>query len=256
MINLALFKKELRELRWVLFAGTLLMAAMGIAAAASFKLLENFQDLFTGFFQGNLLAELEFIMSDYNIYIWSQWNPKNLLQLGSIVAIIAAAPAIAGEYNRGSLEFLISRPLKRSTMLLTKAAAGITVLSAIIWLSTLAMLFTAQIFGPEPVSWWRILAATLLSNAGLLLAYAVALNFSVLFNDSIKAGSAAAGALFVYSGLSLLRPTRILSFFYHMRGLQWFTGGNAYPWIELAVMVFAAFALILLAARLFKNREY
>lgn len=256
MFSPSLVKKELREQRWLLITGVLLMTVIGVASAATYYLLETFKPLVEAFLEGPLLEELRFIMSDYTTYLWSQWNPKNLLQIGTILAILAAAPAVAGEWNRGSLEFLLSRPLRRRTILFSKAISGIVVISITIWLSTLLMLLTAALTGPEPVAWGKLLGATALTNAGLLLVYCLALLCSVFFNDSIKAGATAAGILFVYSSLGLFTPTRMLSFFYHMRGWQWFTGQSPYPWLELVVLVAMAAAVFCLAAVIFEKREY
>lgn len=249
---MSLFIKELRELRWVMVVGILLLALIAVAVL----LLEGLQDMLLDFLQGEIRAEMEFIMSDFTLYVWSQWHPKNLLQIGTIVAILAGAPAIAGELGRGSLEFLASRPLRRGTIVVTKAAAGALAVSIVCWLSTLALLAAAQVLGPAAVNWGKLLAATALTNAGLLLVYSLALACSVHFRDAVKAGATAAGALFVYSALGLFKPTRFLSFFYHMRGIDWFVHGASYPWLPLVVLIVAAIAFVGLSIKLFENREY
>ncbi|HOB87883.1 MAG TPA: ABC transporter permease subunit [Bacillota bacterium] len=255
MPSLNLLRKELREQRWIFLFALLLITAMGIFNAWSYKWMPLLEDMAEGFLGSQFGAELSRMLADYNYYLWSQWQPKNLLQMGTILALILAAPAIAGEVNRNTIEFLTSRPIGRKKILATKAAAGILVLTLVIWISTLLTLATGHFLKPE-LQWGRLLASTVLVNVGLIAVYAIGIVFSNLANDSIKAGALAAGALFLWSGFGLHQSTRVLSPFWHMKGLYWFLEVEPFPWLSLIGLALLAALSLLLAGYLFVKKEF
>lgn len=252
MYNLIL--KELRETRWVLITGILVLTIMGIFAAWSYTLLPMLDDMIIEFLGPELARQIDQISSNFTIYLWSQWQPKNLLQIGTIVALILSAPAIAGEIHRGSAEYLTSLPVSRTKILAAKAIAGVLMLSVIIWVSTLAMLAVASLI-EQPILWGRLLAATALTNLGLIAVYAVGLAFSARGNDTVKSGALAAALLFVWSATGLHRSTYLLSPFWHMKGMNWFAGAASFPWYSVAMMLGVIIAAGLLANYLFTKRE-
>jgi ABC-type transport system involved in multi-copper enzyme maturation permease subunit len=255
MLKSSLLLKELREHRWTLLIGTGIMTAMGIFSAWSFQWFALYENMLTEYLQPELVEQFEPLLEDYTFYLWSQWHPKNLLQIGTIIAIILAAPAIAGEVNRGTIKYLTSLPLSRERILFNKAVTGILDLSALIWISTLIMLAVGSLL-ESGVDWGTMLLATCLSNLGLVGVYAFALSFSALGSDSIKAGAGAAGLLLLWSGAGLHPRTAVLSPFWHMKGIAWFTGQGPFPWPSLVILLFFALASFYLAGRIFTKRQY
>ena len=254
MLNLNLLRKELHEQRWVLILGIIIFSAVGIFCAWSFKMFQHYGAMLTDISSPLIADELQRILADYNYYLWSQWQPKNLLQFGTILALVLAAPAVAGELSRGSMDYLLSRPLSRTSILLTKATAGALILSAIIWSATLGSLAAASLIGPA--LWWgRFLAATALVNAGLLCVYGIGLLFSTFCADSIKAGVSAGGLLLALSGCGIFPATRFLSPFWHAKGSA-YMGGGSFPWVSLILLLGASLGFVLLAARVFNQQEY
>ena len=254
MLNLNLLRKELQEQRWVLILGIIIFSAVGIFCAWSFKMFQHYGAMLTDISSPPIADKLQRILTDYNYYLWSQWQPKNLLQFGTILALVLAAPAVAGELSRGSMDYLLSRPLSRTSILLTKATAGALILSAVTWSATLVTLAAASLL--EPALWWgRFLAATALVNAGLLCVYAIGLLFSTFCTSSVKAGVSAGGLLLVLSGCGFFTATRFLSPFWHARGSA-FMGGAPFTWFSLILLLGAALAAFLLANRVFNQREY
>lgn len=255
MLSLPIVKKELREHRWVLLVGTVVLAAMGIFTAWSHEMLQSYEGMLREFFSPNMMDQFEPMLSNYSYYLWSQWHPKNLLQVGTILALVLAAPAIAGEVNRGSIKYLTSLPLSRRTILLSKVLAGIISLTVIIWTGTLILLLAGSVFGPS-LEWGKILAATFLTNFGLIAVYAVGLSFSAWGSDAVKTGAIAAAALFVWSATGLHSVTSILSPFWHMKGIPWFLGLENYPWLSLSLLALLTLAALFLADRLFSKRHF
>lgn len=255
MLKPSLLAKELREQRWTMIIGVMVLAGMGIFSAWSFRWFTMFENMLTEFLQPELVEQFEPMLEDYTFYLWTQWNPKNLLQIGAILAIVLAAPAIAGEINRGSIKYLTSLPLSRGCILLHKAVAGILSLSAIIWGGTLIMLAAGSLL-ESGVDWGAMLLATFLSNVGLVAVYAFGLILSALSGDSIRAGAGAAGLLLLWLGAGLHSRTAMLSPFWHMKGIEWFTGQGPFPWPSLLILLVIAIVALFLAGRIFVTRQY
>lgn len=254
MSDFALFRKELREHRWALIVGTLLLTAMGMVSAWSFKMISMFGDI-DKFLGPELAREFERMLGDYTYYLWSQWQPKNLLQIGTILALILASSPVAGEINRGSIKYLTSLPMRKTRILLGKALAGMLILSVSIWISTTISLITGYLVEPS-LLWGKLLAATALTNVGLLAIYSIGLMFSALSNDAVKAGALAAGVLFIWSGAGLHSLTRVISPFWHMKGIYWFVGAESFPWLSVVILVGLTLAALLAANKIFTKREF
>lgn len=255
MLKPSLLLKELREHRWTLIIGAAILTAMGVFSAWSFQWISHFENMLTEYLQPELMEQLEPMLEDYTFYLWSQWHPKNLLQVGTIIALVLAAPAIAGEVNRGSIKYLTSLPLCRATILFNKALAGVLGLSTIIWTGTLAMLAAGWMLGTG-LDWGALLLATILTNLGLIGIYAFGLVLSARGSDAIKAGASAAGLLLLWSGAGLHLRTAVLSPFWHMKGIAWFTGQGPFPWPSVVVLFLFALAAFILAGRIFAKREF
>src|SRR5690606_22330049 len=78
-------------------------------------------------------------------FLWSNWHAKNLYQTVVIVAIIFGSSAVAGEFARGSAQYLFSRPVSRGTVVLVKTAVDLIWIAAAALLGTLALAVTARI---------------------------------------------------------------------------------------------------------------
>jgi len=179
--------------------------------------------------------ELQRILADYNYYLWSQWQPKNLLQFGTILALVLAAPAVAGELSRGSMDYLLSRPPQPNQHPADQGHRR----------SPDPLRYHLERHPGHPGGgftdraglWWgRFLAATALVNAGLLCVYGIGLLFSTFCADSVKAGVSAGGLLLALSGCGIFPATRFLSPFWHAKGSA-YMGGGSFPWVSLILLL-------------------
>ena len=249
-----LILKELRELRWALIVGTIVLSIMAIFSAWSYRIIPLLDDIIIQHLGPQIAEEIASISANYTYYLWSQWQPKNLLQIGTIIALILAAPAVAGEVNRGSIAYLTSLPISRSKILMSKAVAGIITLSVTIWISTLLMLVLGNILEP-PILWGRLLAATALTNLGLISIYSIGLVFSAMGSDAVKSGALAASLAVGLSAFGLHRVTRVISPFWHMKGAAWFTWAEPFPWISVAILLILSGVSLAIANKIFIERQ-
>lgn len=179
--------KEFIDARWKAFIGGA-VALMGvIALAASYDLLKNTLPTGSAAQQvpASTQAQIQQLFGSYNAYIWSQWFSKNGPEILAILAAVLGASLIASEVNKGTIFFLLSKPVSRDRVLLTKYLVSALMLLGVMLLSGLGLLTVAAIVGhPQQIS--GMLISLLLLWLGTLFVLGVALLFSVMFKDVLR----------------------------------------------------------------------
>ncbi|WP_241078424.1 ABC transporter permease subunit [Natranaerofaba carboxydovora] len=74
---------------------------------------------------GGIIEEFTLLFGDHTTYIWSQWHGNNLVQIGAILSIILGMGVIAKETSKGTISFLVSKPVSRFEIFTTKVATGV-----------------------------------------------------------------------------------------------------------------------------------
>jgi ABC-2 type transport system permease protein len=85
--------------------------------------------------------------SGFPAYVLAQQFFKGANALGTAAAILFAAPAVAGEAHRGTLELLLARPFSRTRILLERWVAGALAVVLPVFLSTLTIPLLAERVG-------------------------------------------------------------------------------------------------------------
>jgi len=162
---------------------------------------------------------------------------KNISQFGVLLVIIFTMGVIAQEKERGTAAMLLTKPVRRSSMVLAKWAAGMG--SLLVGLAVAAVgcaLYTALLFEPLP------LLGFLALNAFMFVFLGVFLSMSLLASALARSQAAAAGIAF--GGLVLLlvlaalprlgevMPNQLLGW-----GESLVLGGDATAWKALAVSI-------------------
>ena len=123
---------------------------------------------------------------------------KNLGQFGALTAILLAMGAIAGELERGTAAFILSRPVRRGTFVATKALSiGLVLFLATVVAVAVGWVYTAILFEPAAVGGWVGLA--LLTWLALAAWAAVTFLASAITGSAIGAGGLGFVALLVLS---------------------------------------------------------
>jgi ABC-2 type transport system permease protein len=174
-------------------------------------------------------------------------------------AIGRGARAIAGEEERGTMDLLLSNPLRRSRVVLEKGGAialQLIVLGAFLWL-------TLFVFGPifdVHVAAGNTAAATACSVALGLLYGAIALWLSGMTGRralSLGIASGLAGAGYLYTSIapfvSSLSDNLALSPFQHAYGYN--PVANGMQWGDFFTLVIAAAVFVAGAIVLFDRRD-
>ncbi len=257
MIRKTLLFKELREMRWKLTVGMLMLFVTGVSYPFMHEWL-------VGYMSSSLPVELlgrlgltpESIqaLNDFTFATFGNWNAKNLQQIGTILAILLGMGLLAGEYEHDTMSFLLSSGLGRRTVFWSKAVAGMTGLAILVWIPTLAI-FPASALAGQQMQHYRILGATLVTFAGLAAFFALSILLSAVIKDGLKAGLAAGG---IALGLGLLGVVPDISDylpFRQMAAMPYFLGVASFPWLTMAIFAALTTLLLVLAYRTYARDD-
>jgi len=110
-----------------------------------------------------------------------------LLHVPLLVALVGG-DMIAGEANMGTLRLLISKPVSRSTLLMSKFAASVVyTLLLLIWMAVLALGLSMLIFGTGYMFNLRSEMAFLLESNDLFWRYVAAFGFAAIAMTTVAA---------------------------------------------------------------------
>lgn len=173
---------------WFALAYTLLLEAMLVPAillwpefAQSVTALQPFAKALP--IMGEMLEKIE----DKGLvaYILGQQFFKGCNALGTAAAVLFAAPAVAGEAHRGTLELFLARPFSRTRMLLERYGTGALALLVPVFLSTLTIpALAARVDAVEPYAPYLLCAVH--QSLFLLALYSVTFLCSCLGSNPNK----------------------------------------------------------------------
>jgi len=110
-----------------------------------------------------------------------------LLHVPLLVALVGG-DMIAGEANMGTLRLLISKPVSRSTLLMSKFAASVVyTLLLLIWMAILALGLSLLLFGTGDMFNQRSEMAFLLESNDLFWRYVAAFGFAAIAMTTVAA---------------------------------------------------------------------
>ena len=146
------------------------------------------------FTRGQRALERWFATSDFEIGLPPAGPPDVVatfvlvvLQLGAVVAILMTMGSVAGERERGTLAYVLVKPVSRAALLAAKWVALAMQFAVGVGLATLgAWLYTGVLIEPVPATPW-IQMATIVW-LGTMVYVSVTLLGSVLFGSPLAAG--------------------------------------------------------------------
>jgi ABC-type transport system involved in multi-copper enzyme maturation permease subunit len=246
--------KELLENRWKLIAGSLLAIVAALTIAVAYDLVRNLLANANPTQLPDAIASQLGNLSAYNAYLWSMWFNKTGVQLANIFAGLLGAPLIAGEVTRGSIFFLLSRTLSRDRILLLKYVTSAAILAAIAAAGSITLWLGAALQGQfQPVG--GLLLSTLLIWSGSLLVLGVALFFSILLNETLRAFTATAAFMALLAIPTLVPALQPWTPASYWTSLPVYLGVEL-PIKALSINLVAAVLPLALALALFRRRAY
>ena len=124
--------KELIEARWKAIICGLIALVLVEVSTATYGLFKS--ALNTSNIQQMpqfLQQQMQQMTSTFDLYVWGNWFAKNGPEIMVIMAVILGSGLIAGEVNKGTIFFLLGKPISRERVLLIKYAVSALLLLAI-----------------------------------------------------------------------------------------------------------------------------
>ena len=179
--------KELRAARWTALAGVVV-----IALSVFTLLTTNLHQITLHDLTNQSDADFGAVTSGHlhasSAAIWAAFYSDTILYLlVGLVSVLFGARLFAGEEGSGSILLLLSRPISRERILLTKYGVCALLLLALCCLcGVAALVFGAAAGEVPPIS--GVLLSTFLLWLGTLFVLGVTLVYSVLIPSSLAAG--------------------------------------------------------------------
>lgn len=196
----ALRKELLGQWRsYRLLVVVLVLGLFGLLSPLGAKLMPEIFKMIPG---GEQIAEL--IPDPTMVDAVDQYN-KNHVQFGFVLALLMTMGVVVQEKERKTAALVLTKPLPRSSFILTKfVALGLTFLIGTLVAGIAAYFYTLLLFEAPSVSGWLVL--NILLWLYLLIHVAITLFFSTLFRSMIAAGGMAFAVLIALNLLGSL-PT-------------------------------------------------
>lgn len=249
--------KELIDARWKVLIGAVLALFTMIIGAFSYDMIRQalspaeLQNL-----SNALGSDFANRFTDYRAFMWnltfSLSGDSGLILM--VVTALLGASVIAGEVNKQTIFLLLSRPLSRDQILLTKYAVGAVILLALNILSGVAVYVVSAVSG-RPQDLGGVAVSVLLFWLGTLCIFGIATLLSVVFNDVLRPLGLAVVILIVLNLPGLFPHGADWSVPSYWSSLPAFLG-QEFPVKALIISLIAALVPLLLAVPLFRRQAY
>lgn len=193
----------------------------------------------------------------FESYVSMQHFSKAINTFGTFAAVFFACGAVAGEIERGTIEFLVTRPFSRRRILLSKYFVGAAALVLPLWVVT-PTIFPLAAALDESVQVWPLLLQTVHSSVFLLVLYSFTFLLSTCLSDSFWAAFLVLGFALIEFALLVVKGASHLSIY---KVADWgatieILGRQRLPWGVEAGLLGASAALLGLSLWRFERRDF
>ncbi len=245
--------KELLEARWKIITFALLALLGSAGNVAFYPLHQSPANGRVTFPLPGLVQEP--LTTPFNAFVWETWFVTNGPFILGIFAAILGGGLIANEVSKGTLFFLLSKPVSRERILLTKYGVSAGLLLVVSVISSIAIAIIGIVMG-HPQDVLSLLVATGLLWLAALFPLGLSLFFSVVSPDSLRP--------VVFSLLITVAVALLPSILPH--GLNWslwhYWGSldaylrGSFPLKEYLVCLVTAMVPLLAAIVVFRRKAY
>jgi ABC-type transport system involved in multi-copper enzyme maturation permease subunit len=197
----------------------------------------------------------EHLANSFNTFVWIQWFAANGPFLLAFLAALLGGGLIASEVSRGTIFFLLSKPVSRERILLTKYGVSTALLLVVSVIGSLGPAIVGIVLG-QPLDVLHLLVATVLLWLATLFPLGVALFFSVILPDGFRP---MAFSLVITFALVLLPATLPngwnWSLWHYWGNLNAYLNGS-FPLKEYLVCLITAAIPLLAALIVFHRKAY
>ena len=252
-----LWHKSWMDTRWRFLIGFVLLVC---SAGGVVILWPRVQELIplaanvkVGGFLGRELREAVDVQRRYPGYIWSQWFNQNMIQLGTLFAVLLGSGSLLSPRSGGL--FMLSLPVSRNRLFGVRTAAGLSELLVLALIPSLLIPLLSPSVGQSYGIGDALVHAVCMFVAGSLF-FSLACLLSTVFTDLWRPWLLALAAAFVLgAGERLVQDVLPFGVFRVMSGESYFRSGQL-PWLGLLASAAVSAAMLYGAAINVERRDY
>jgi ABC-2 type transport system permease protein len=197
----------------------------------------------------------EHLANTFNTFVWIEWFATNGPFLLAFLAALLGAGLIASEVSRGTIFFLLSKPVSRERILLIKYGVSAALLLAVSVVGSVGLAVVGIVLG-QPLNVLNLLVATVLLWQAALFPLGLALFFSVILSDSFRPMVFSLLILFAFIVLPVTLPNGWdWSLWHYWSSLNAYLDGT-FPLKECLVCLVTAALPLLAALVVFHRKAY
>ena len=259
---MGIFYKEWLESKWKLITGTIVFTVLSLLNVIMYPWIQTFMTPDMARLMESMMREMiPFIempalvpaFDSWNSYLYGSWISKTLYQSMIVYIILVASPLFAGEENKGTLEFLWSKPISTLKIVSAKYFVNVSGLLIIALISTFILYPASLIIGEKfDVSLFAL--GLVQAIPGFVMLFSIAFMMSTLFKDSIKAMVSSIILFSIMSVPSFLPEFRHLSIFRIFQGFN-LLANESLMWSAILIFVFVSAVFFTLSYYVSSRKE-
>jgi hypothetical protein len=250
-----LWYKSWLETRWRFLIGLALLMCSAAALVFTYprvrELLPLAAPVEVGGELGRRIREAMDLARDYRGYVWSQGFQQNLVNLGTLFAVLLGT---GGLLSGGAALFTLSLPVSRRRLLGTRIAAGLGEWLVLAFVPALLIPLLSPAIGESYSVVAALAHGVCLFVAGTVF-FSLAILLSTVFGDVWRPLLIALTVAVVLAGLEAFWDLSAFGVYRVMSGDAYFRTG-ALPWAGLFVSAAASAAMLYGASATIANRDF
>jgi len=225
--------KSWLDTRWRFIIGFVLLAVLACGVVGSYSVTASLlpelkqRPVDPSTTAGRLLGEVIRLEQTYRGFVWVQWFRQNLLQMGTLFAVLLGSGNVLSS-GKGGL-FTLSMPASRGEWMKARAATGLGEFFVLATVPSLAIPALSPVIG-QHYSLVDLVAHGVCFFVAAAVFYSLAFLLSTVFNDIWRPLGIAVGIACVVGLAEGLLDVRGL--FHVMSGYDYFASGS-FPWAGL-----------------------
>ncbi len=246
-----LFKKEWENNRWKVLIITIFLLVTATILVLQYPMVQRTLEI-------GILDELpEWMTSgmerqlNFNYYLADGWFDGSLAQYGTLLALLLGMGVVGGEFQDGTLSFLLARPIGRPELFKVKLGFQVFIL-AIFMLVVTAYLGLFASFQGREIYLLRFLVALVPLGLKLLVAYLIAVNLSLFLKDQVKSGIFSLAIILGFWVVANISPLYNIFYYYWANLAEYYVNGS-FPTVDTALLIILNTGLYGLALNRFKK---
>jgi ABC-2 type transport system permease protein len=253
-----LWTKAWLETRWRFLIGLIVLMCSAAGVVFVYPYIQNLIGLTPPFVEGEIgrrIRENAELLREYRGYVWVKWFRENLVQLGTIFAVLLGTGGLIAQQSGGAALFTLSLPVSRKRLVGVRAATGLAELFLLAFVPSLVIPLLSPMVNQHYGA-----GSALVHSACMFVGSSVFFFFAMLlstwFADIWRPVLIALGvAILLGIGEQVIRGLAPYCIYRVMNGQRYFLKGEL-PWTGLLISVAASAAMAWLAAVNMERRDF